>query len=82
MKDTILAALHQGVTTVSFTKANGDRRDMQCTLNESLLPPRVETVETADVKPVRVENPNVQAVWDIEKQAWRSFKWATVITDE
>jgi hypothetical protein len=82
MRDKIITALLEGVTTVSFTKMDGERRDMQCTLNAELLPPIVETVETADVKPVRKVNPDVQRVWDTDKQAWRSFNWTRVITDE
>jgi hypothetical protein len=81
MRDKIITALLEGVTTVSFTKVDGERRDMQCTLNAELLPAIVETVETADVKPVRKVNPDVQRVWDMDKQAWRSFNWTRVITD-
>jgi hypothetical protein len=78
-KQQILEELHNGVITVSFTKVNGERRDMQCTLNEALLPERPETVETADIKPVRKENPTVQSVWDVDAKGWRSFRWENVI---
>jgi|TARA_R110000850_G_scaffold7713_1_gene28326 hypothetical protein len=81
-KQRLLEQLRDGVTTVSFTKVNGERRDMQCTLNETLLPERPETVETADVKPVHKDNPAVQRVWDVNANGWRSFRWENVIQGE
>lgn len=78
-KQKILDDLHIGVTVVSFTKVNGDRRDMHCTLNEGLLP---ERVDTTDVKPVRKVNPDVQSVWDVKAKGWRSFRWANIIEED
>lgn len=77
-KEQILNNLHAGVTSVTFTKVNGDRRVMQCTLNSGIIP--TVLTETVPVTP-RKENPDVQRVWDIEQQAWRSFRWDSVIDD-
>lgn len=77
MKQEILDKLHEGVTTVVFTKVNGERREMRCTLNEDLLPPKQED----NNKQARKENPAVQSVWDVDKQAWRSFRWENVIDE-
>jgi hypothetical protein len=80
-KQKLLEQLRDGVVTVSFTKVNGERRDMQCTLNETLLPPKpmlTEQFEAMD-KPVRKENPAVQSVWDVDAKGWRSFHWENVI---
>ena len=74
-KQEILDQLHAGVTTVSFLKVNGERRDMRCTLNEGMLPPR----QTENATQSRKENPDVQSVWDVDKEAWRSFRWENVI---
>lgn len=74
--DNILEKLHAGVTTVSFIKANGERRDMECTLHESYLPARTSTAAP------KAPNPDVQPVWDINANAWRAFRWDRVIEDE
>jgi hypothetical protein len=80
-KTEILEALHNGPTTVRFKKKNGEVRDMHCTLNEQYLP---QPEHDAPHKKPREPNPEVQSVWDLEKKAWRSFRWETVInkTDE
>ena len=76
-KQKILDELHAGVTTVSFIKVNGERRDMRCSLNEDILPPR----EDENVKQTRKENPDVQSVWDVDAKGWRSFRWENVIDE-
>ncbi len=83
-KQQLLTELREGVVTVSFTKINGDRRDMQCTLKEDMLP-EVQANNNAPEGPKgqsRKPNPDVQSVWDVDQAAWRSFRWENVITDE
>jgi hypothetical protein len=79
-KQKLLEQLRDGVVTVSFTKVNGERRDMQCTLNETLLPPKPMLTEQSQA--VRKDNPAVQSVWDINAKGWRSFRWENVIEEE
>ena len=74
-KQAIKDALYTGKTTVTFTKANGETREMICTLRPDLVP---EQPVSESTKTPRKENPNVQAVWDLEKQAWRSFRFDSV----
>jgi hypothetical protein len=83
-KQKLLEQLRDGVVTVSFTKVNGERRDMQCTLNETLLPPKPMLTEQSEAvtKPVRKDNPAVQSVWDVDAKGWRSFRWENVIQEE
>lgn len=69
-------ALHNGVVVVSFTKANGESRDMRCTLRSDLIP----ATPIVEGKTPKKENPDVQAVWDMDKQAWRSFRLDSVNT--
>lgn len=69
-RDSILQKLHEGETTVTFTKVDGSERIMRCTLNETMLPPAEPTEKTAE----RKVNPNVVAVWDLDNEGWRSFK--------
>lgn len=78
----LLDALHAGPITVSFTKVNGDRRDMLCTLKEDLLPPKPEPKTDKPARPARKENLDVQSVWDLKAKGWRSFRWENIIGDE
>ena len=73
-----LRGLLKGTTAeVTFTKADGTNRVMLCTLNESVLP-KVEITESDEPKPVRVLSNDVLRVWDVEKEAWRSFRWDSI----
>jgi hypothetical protein len=76
-KQEIKDALHNGKAIIGFTKANGEKREMLCTLNADLIPSE-PTLENAEPKAKRKENPDIQAVWDLEKNAWRSFRFDSV----
>jgi hypothetical protein len=65
-------ALHQNVVQVQFIKADGSMRIMQATLRESDLPTQSESATP------RVLSPQVCKVWDLDKQAWRSFRTDSV----
>lgn len=69
-----LDQLKNNVMIITFTKTNGDERIMRCTLQESYI--------TEKGKGVRQPVDGVQAVWDIEKNAWRSFRWDSVKSSE
>ena len=77
IKDSILSMLRQGEAEVVFTKVDGTERTMRCTLHESHLPER--DPEAAD-KPRRIRPEGLIAVWDMEKQDWRSISIPTVIS--
>lgn len=63
--------LYNGTPTVTFTKVNGEKRVMKCTLQEGIAP----AVETTTSKgTTRKVSDDVLAVWDMNKQAWRSFR--------
>jgi hypothetical protein len=74
-KDQVISALKEREVVVSFTKVNGEKRVMTCTLNESVLPPAPEKKEGARVKK---ENPDVCSVYDVNAKGWRSFRWENV----
>ena len=61
-------ALRHNVVQVQFHKVDGSLRIMTATLREQDLPVRVDDVTPAP------SNPNLFKVWDLDKQAWRSFK--------
>lgn len=64
-----------GIITVSFTKVNGENRNMRCTLMpEHIVDNRVLLQEGEVPKAPRPDNPDVLAVWDVDAQGWRSFR--------
>lgn len=57
---------------VTFTKADGSKRDMICTQRSDLIDSLTFS---------RAQGPeDIVCVWDLEKEAWRSFKKERVIT--
>jgi hypothetical protein len=76
----LVALLHEHVVKVTFTKVDGTRRVMNCTLRGDLIPPvkesSVQGGETNDVNKPRAEN--VIAAWDTEANGWRSFRLDSV----
>ena len=65
--------LNNRTVMVTFIKVNGERREMLCTTKLELVPP------ASHPKGGRVPNPETKAVWDLNKQAWRSFRYDSVI---
>lgn len=70
----IKASMREGVVVVTFLKADGTVREMQCTLADFLLP------ETAGSG--RASNADVVVVFDLEVEQWRSFRKDRVINVE
>ena len=66
--------LDQNVVVVDFTKLNGDKRIMTCTLREDMKPPATKT-DTMSQKKVREISDAVVSVWDVNARGWRSFRY-------
>lgn len=62
--------LKSNIVEVEFTKINGEQRVMNCTLLESYLPPTDSTKSKSQ--------DNSLAVWDIDKNGWRSFRYENI----
>ena len=75
-KQEVLDKLHNSICEVVFTKVNGEKRVMKCTLQEAMLPAKVDLEENLQKKKA---NPDVLAVWDTESEGWRSFRWDSVM---
>jgi hypothetical protein len=75
MNEDFIADMRNSIYVVTFTKANGEERRMRCTLKSNMI--QETTKATTRTK---TANPNVVAVWDLEKQAWRSFTKDSVIS--
>jgi hypothetical protein len=60
---------------IVFKKRDGSERTMFATLSEELIGVKTYSRNTAS-------NEVAQSVWDLEKDAWRSFRWDSVISYE
>lgn len=71
-KEGIRNLLRESVVLVTFTKADGTVREMRCTLSEKHLP--AQEFKESHHK----SSPDSCPVWDVEANAWRSFRWDSV----
>ena len=69
--------LEQNVVVVDFTKLNGDKRVMTCTLREDMKP-RATKVDPMSTKKVREISDAVVSVWDVNAKGWRSFRYERI----
>jgi hypothetical protein len=74
MDSKLVEALHNGVVTVTFTKVNGEKRVMPCTLMTSLIP-ATHMPKGAGKK----LNESVMSVYCIDKKEWRSFRQDSIV---
>jgi hypothetical protein len=71
MRDWLKGLLAKNKVTVVFTKKDGTDRTMVCTTKPELVPQIVE--ESSEPKRQKKENLDTLAVYDLEKNGWRSF---------
>jgi hypothetical protein len=64
--------LSRHVAEITFNKVDGSVRKMNCTLMTDYLPQVISEEQAAHVP--RVQTDEVLAVWDLDKQGWRSFR--------
>jgi hypothetical protein len=64
--------LRNNVITVNFRKKDGTIRQMLCTTMSEYLPEFNGTSTTSS------SFDNILTVWDLEKNAWRSFKYDSI----
>lgn len=64
------------VLKVKFIKKDGTERDMVCTLRPDMMPQQIDLEESVQKKS---PNPDVLAVYDLEKEGWRSFRYDSII---
>ena len=69
--------LRERVVGVTFIKKDGTERVMQATLSENFIP---EVQNSENSATTRKKSDEALAVWDIEAQGWRSFRWDSVKT--
>ena len=71
-RDTLIKNLQKQAMRITFTKVNGDKRIMNCTLIEGVAPSNI-TEKKKDASERKV-NEEVLSVWDIDAKGWRSFR--------
>ena len=72
-RDEILKQLREGVITVTFTKLNGDEREMDCTLNMNTIPKEAHPKTDGNVREGVDTTIGAIKCYDVNAQGWRSF---------
>ena len=72
-RDWLKALLKSQEVTILFTKKDGTERKLLCTLAESKIPSEKSPKNTGKAK-----SEDALAVFDVENQDWRSFRWDSV----
>ena len=72
-RDALLNDLRLHVCEVHFTKVNGEKRVMHCTLQGEYLPNNTD-MNHLDEMHKKEENKEIVTVWDLQKNEWRSFR--------
>ena len=78
-KSELIEMLHNFDMTVKFQKKDGSERTMICTLADDVIPEEATPKGTGSKLP---EDSDQIRVFDLEKEAWRSFNYSTVISAE
>ncbi|MEM4261303.1 MAG: SH3 beta-barrel fold-containing protein, partial [Candidatus Woesearchaeota archaeon] len=71
LKQTLL----ENVCNIEFKKINGDIRKIKCTLKPDLVKHNEK-----ENKRKKIENLDVIAVFDLDKQDWRAFRIENIIS--
>jgi len=69
-KDWLINLLRSEIVELTFTKKDGTERIMKCTLSEQKIPE-----ENLPKGTERAKSDEAVAVFDLENQGWRSFRW-------
>jgi len=69
-KDWLINLLRSEIVELTFTKKGGTERIMKCTLSEQKIPE-----ENLPKGTERAKNEEAVAVFDLENNGWRSFRW-------
>ena len=69
----LLGLLETEIVEIEFTKKDGTERVMKCTLQEDYLP----EYDVIEIDKDRWKKDSL-AVFDLEKEDWRSFRWDSV----
>jgi len=77
-KNLLRAKLQENEVSVTFTKRDGTERAMLCTLSTSRIPGEHIPQGTGDTSSAETGSKEALRVFDLEKTAWRSFRWDSI----
>lgn len=69
-KEWLISLLRSEIVELTFIKKDGTERIMKCTLSEEKIPS-----ENAPKGVERKKSDEAVAVFDLENEGWRSFRW-------
>ena len=78
LREKYIEHLRDGVCRVTFTKKDGTERKMLCTLDMSGIPEKDVPKSDGNVSLEEGTLPETVRVYDLEKEAWRSFRLDSV----
>lgn len=78
-KDILKTLLHEHVVNITFNKKDGTKRVLKGTLKLDSIP---QSDAPKNDNPWRVKSDDVQAVYDLENEGWRSFRWDSLVDYE
>jgi hypothetical protein len=76
-KDWLISLLRSEIVELTFIKKDGSERIMTCTLAEQKIP-----AENAPKGTERAKSDEAVAVFDLENNGWRSFRWDSLTNIE
>ena len=76
-KDWLIGLLRSEIVELTFIKKDGSERIMTCTLAEQKIP-----AENAPKGVDRAKSDEAVAVFDLENNGWRSFRWDSLTNIE
>jgi hypothetical protein len=72
-REWLKSLLREQEVTIFFKKVDGTEREITCTLSENKIPAEKMPKGTGKAK-----NDEICAVFDVENDGWRSFRWDSV----
>jgi len=69
----MIEELQTGTRVVTFTKVNGEQREMTCTLDQNLIP-SASKADPLSQRKIRAISDEVIPVWDVNAEGWRAFR--------
>lgn len=77
LKESVCASLHSQQVRIVFVKTDGTLRVMRATLDlDNLINEEYHPKNEKE----RKKNPDVQVVFDLDKNEWRSFRWDKLVS--
>ena len=76
-KDWLIGLVRSEIVQLTFTKKDGTERIMKCTLAEQKIP-----AENVPKGTERAKSDEAVAVFDLENNGWRSFRWDSLTNIE